>query len=73
MTSVPLCERVVRSKGQSHFVHAKSGPGHPCNYRSWSDDGLERACDAVRKEMSVGRAAEEYSIPRSTLHDHVSG
>ena len=73
MTSVPLCERVVRSKRQSHFVHAKSGPGRPCSYRSWSDDGLEQACNAVHKGMSVRRAAEEYAIPRSTLHDHVSG
>ena len=73
MASVPLCEHAVRSKGQSHFVHAKSGPGRPCSYKSWSDDGLERACDAVRKGMSVRRAAEEYAIPRSTLHDHISG
>ncbi len=31
------------------------------------------ACEAVAKGTSVRRAAEEYQVPRATLHDRVSG
>ena len=34
---------------------------------------MESAIAAVQKGVSLRRAAEMYSIPRSTLHDHVSG
>ena len=34
---------------------------------------LDYAYEAVSKEMSVPRAADEYGIPKSTLHDQVVG
>ena len=34
---------------------------------------LQNAIKSVHDGMSIRRAAEEYSIPRSTLFDHFSG
>jgi hypothetical protein len=42
-------------------------------YGIWEKDSMESAIAAVQKGVSLRRAAEMYSIPRSTLHDHVSG
>ncbi len=71
MASVPLCERIVQSKRPAL---AKSiTVGRPGRYKSWTDDSLQRACDAVHEGMGIRRAAEEYAIPRSTLHDYISG
>ena len=47
----------------------RSGPG-----RKWSDENMQKAITAVEHEgVSLRRAAEMYGIPRSFLHDHVSG
>ena len=32
-----------------------------------------RAMDAVKQESSVKRAAEQHGVPRTTLHDRISG
>ncbi len=71
--SIPLCERIVHSKRPAHFQFTNSAVGRPSSYRVWTDDTLQRACEAVHKGMAVRRAAEEYAIPKSTLHDYVSG
>ena len=48
---------------------ARSGP---C--RKWSDEAMQNAVTAVENEgISLRQAAEMYKIPRSTLHDHVTG
>ena len=39
----------------------------------WEEVNLVNAMLAVDKGLSLRRAAEMYNIPRSTLHDHVSG
>lgn len=40
----------------------------------WRPDQLERAYEAVVKgELSLRRAAEEFNVPRTTLHDRLSG
>ena len=41
--------------------------------RSWSDVSMEKAVTAVEKGESVRKSAVKYSVPRSTLHDRVSG
>ena len=43
------------------------------HYRAWDDISLMNAMAAVDNGTSIRKAAEMYSIPRSTLHDHVSG
>ncbi len=62
-------------KRQPHFAFCSSGAttGRPCSYKHWDDDTLEKASKAVSYGMSIRRASEEYDIPRSTLHDHISG
>ena len=43
-------------------------------YKDWRDSQLDRACDAVVKQsLFIRRAAEQFAVPRSTLHDRVSG
>lgn len=44
-----------------------------CSYRAWNDTNLMNAMQAVERGVPLRRAAELYNIPKSTLHDHVSG
>lgn len=47
--------------------------GRPQSYKLWTDDRMTKALMAVAEGSSVRRAAEEYGVPRSTLHDRVNG
>ena len=48
---------------------SRSGPR-----RNWTDDAMQKAVTAVEQEgISLRQAAEMYGIPRSTLHDHITG
>ena len=43
-------------------------------YKTWNNANMERAIMAVQKgELSIRRASEIYSIPKSSLHDRISG
>ena len=48
-------------------------PCRPDCYKNWTDERMEHALKAVGGGMSIRRAAEEYGVPRSTLHDRVTG
>ena len=42
--------------------------------RSWSDDSMQAAIDAVKSgRMGVNRAALEFGVPRTTLKDRIAG
>ena len=42
--------------------------------KQWTDEDMAKAIAAVEREgVSMRRAAEVYQIPRSTLHDHLTG
>ena len=41
--------------------------------RTWKHEQMEKAFAAVEKGTSIRKAAELYGVPRSTLHDRVSG
>ena len=47
--------------------------GRPDSYKTWTSDRMSRAIMAVANcnGCSVRRAADEYNVPRSTLHDRV--
>lgn len=47
--------------------------GRPDTYKAWTSDRMSKALVAVASGSSVRKAAEEYDIPRSTLHDRVVG
>ena len=46
----------------------------PPQYKDWSNFAMKAAMQAVLEEgMSIRRAAEVYSVPKSTLGDRISG
>lgn len=70
--SIPLRERVYRTKYR-HPILASDVVGRPSSYKNWDNEKMTRAHQAVLSGMTVRRAAEEFAVPRSTLHDRVSG
>ena len=70
----PLRERVYRGK-PSAAVHAVARiPIIRADYKQWPEWSMKKAVDAVTvQKLSIRRAAEQYSIPKSTLGDRVSG
>ena len=67
----PLKERIYVSHGSS--IKPLLTSGCPLQYKDYAKEKLDYAYEAVSKGMSVCRAAEEYGIPKSTLHDLVVG
>ena len=67
----PLKERIYVSHRSS--IKPLLTSGHPLQYKDYAKEKLDYAYEAVSKGMSVHRAAEEYGIPKSTLHDRVVG
>ena len=71
MTS--LQSRVVRSKGGAPVNVPFLSQRLP-SYRGYSTVAMENAYEAaVTGTMSIRKAAEEYGVPRSTLHEKVTG
>ncbi len=52
------CETLIDSRGENF---------------SWDDVQMVKAMTAVEMGMSIRRASELHGVPRSTLHDRVSG
>ena len=71
----PLQSRIVRSKCKTSVsVPLLSQAQRLPTYRGYSTTSVEKAYEAVVSGgMSVRKAAEEYGIPRSTLHAKVQG
>ena len=70
----PLHHRVYRSKSYNvQPVFGRHNTGHRDAYKRWDPDTLRKACETVNEGMSIRRAAEEFNVPRSTLHDHITG
>ena len=70
----PLKQRVYRSKG--NFVYPPLDSKIPCRpkvYGIWSNESMDKAITAAERGTSVRKAAEMFGVPRSTLHDHISG
>ena len=69
----PLKERLLITQAQVS-VASPYHCGRLPYYREWNSDKMEKATEAVnRGALSVRRAAEVYCIPKSTLHDRISG
>ena len=72
----PLKDRVLKSSGkQSLPHHVPLVPSHTCEkYKTWDEQQFAGAVSAIQdRGFTVRRAAEEYGIPKSTLHDRLSG
>ena len=72
-----LKQRVIRSARpkpvmaltRADYLPQRCGPR-----RLWDDASMSKAVVAVEQGGdSIRRAADKYGVPRSTLHDHVSG
>ena len=72
-TGTSLQSRVVRSKGRVP-VSVPFISQRQLTYREYSSLSMEKAYEAVvGGTMSVRKAAEEHGVPRSTLHEKVTG
>ena len=71
-TDVSLKDRIIKSPG--HYYAPASQP-RPHKYHTQVDrtERFTKALNMVRDGVSVRRAAESFNIPKSTLHDHVTG
>ena len=70
----PLAERIVRAKSKPLSIPiTKSIPIRGPYRHNWNDECMSNAMYACEKGESVRRAAAMYGVPKSTLHDHVSG
>jgi len=45
----------------------------PGKRKIWSDESMKAALEAVAAGQSMSEAAREHGIPKTTLHDRVSG
>ena len=72
MLNVHLKQRTFKS--QRFHPNIKQFPRRSGPCRKWSDEAMQKAMTAVEREgASLRQASEMFAIPRSTLHDHVSG
>ena len=67
-TPIPLSQRIIRSSQSQPATVVRHHTTHTHNLQLMSE-----AVADVEKGMSIRCASEKYNIPRSTLHDHVSG
>ena len=68
---IPIASRILkdRSKPWQGTARANSCVFHGGKYSNWDEVSTANAVEAVRRGESVRRAAELYSVPRSTLSD----
>ena len=72
-SDLSLKERIIRSPGTLSLPLALCG-NRSDKLKQWSSKRMAKAIDAVQKEhLSLRRAAEEFDIPKSTLHDRLIG
>ena len=71
----PLKDRVLKSSGLHSLPRDLPQTSNTrVKYKCWSEEHFTNAMKAVEDMgYSVHRAAEEYGVPKSTLHDRVSG
>ena len=71
---LPLEQRVFKSKRAGKATFEQKFHSRPTTYGQWEQESLDAAVAAVEVDgVSIRRAAMLYSVPKSTLYDHVSG
>ena len=74
MQSLALKRRTFKSVAPSVAPNPYTYPIRDGPCKQWTDETMARAITAVVQEaISISKAAEMYQIPRSTLHDHLTG
>ena len=70
----PLKERIIGQDLQSKNSTSHLEVDRPFRYKRWNNETMEIAIAAVLKEeCTIRQAAEIYQVPKSTLHDRISG
>ena len=72
-TSLPLSSRIIRDYPSKPWQSNRAFNLPRGKYRTWNDNSMDGAVRAVKQGTSVRRAAELYSVPKSTLSDKVLG
>ena len=69
-----LRERIVQANSKPVSIPTTKSTSNRGPYRyEWNNESMNNAMYAYEKGESVRRAADMYGVPKSTLHDHVSG
>jgi len=75
---IPLQSLLPKNKSKRGRPQSKSAPPvlstNKASNKQWTNESMENAIkDVVNGEMSVLRAAKNRDVPKSTLHDRISG
>ena len=72
----PLRRRVIKSVDDRQYYVTTSQQSLVCrgSYKKWNEGNMEKAIKEVEMgHMSLRRAAEVFSVPKSSLHDRLCG
>ncbi len=70
----PLKERTFRSRKCAPVLPISGSTCRPKTYKNWTKENLYRAYITVQEgELNIRQAADAYDVPKSTLHDRLSG
>ena len=70
----PLKDRIRRARSTTPCSSlSDSSSGRSGHYKAWNKVNMEKALTLVEEGTSVRCAAEKCGVPKSTLHDRVSG
>lgn len=71
----PLSQRIARSTSSMTAPQPAvlDVPDRPTSYRTYNEEQLLRAYEAVMSKTMSTRRAAEFGVPRSTLQDRVAG
>ena len=70
----PISRRVVKAVHRctsNNETSSCSLPWRGTTYRRWNSESMEKAVKEV--ELGIRQACEIFSVPKSSLHDRVSG
>ena len=72
----PLAGRVIMAQSKPLGIPSNQGGLHVIRGAygcTWTNESMNNAMFACEKGKSLRRAADMYGVPKSTLHDHISG
>ena len=78
MFNPDLNSRIITSRAQSFIsyppVVTQPSVRRPFTYKCWEDISMQKAVAAVETTgLSIRKASELYNVPKSSLHDRVTG
>ena len=72
---MPRKRKSFSSRKRSHSVPAtlRVSSLRPAKRKQWTQESMTAALRALEEGASLTRASRDFGVPRSTLHDRVSG